>query len=396
MNIKELDLPSLNRESFLSDLLTDLAMVYEYILGEEAAQSFIGQVGLSLGASIEEQYRKAMHFSDAFTPETYAEIIVDLKNRIGGSFYPIEIGPDKVIVGADKCPIHHMVGNCPSLCKITTSVFGGIAARNFGYAKVALKERIASGKEKCRVSVYLEKGPQSDSIEGEEFFRRNADVSTRFADQLQLPEVMHSLRKVLLEKTFQVRESEEKYRLLFDHIPEAVWVYDTKTLAFLDVNQTAIDRYGYSREEFFSMEITALRSKDELEKFRAVLEERKHNKTHHAEGVWKHIKKDGTVIWVEVTTQSITYFGREARMVISKDITKRKKAEEEKASLQQQLVESQKMEALGTMAGGIAHDFNNLLTGILGYTSMMLLDLKESDPFHSHVKTIQDSALRAS
>jgi len=396
MNIKDLDLPMLNRESFLSDLVTDLSVAYEYLLGQEAAQSFVSQVGLSLGASIEKQYRKAMHFSGTFTPETYAKIIVDLKNRIGGVFYPIEIGPDKVIVGADQCPIHRLVGNSPSFCKITTSVFGGIAARNFGYAKITLDKQIASGKQECRVSIYLKQDPRTDSIDGEEFFRHKASVSAHFAKQLQLPEVIQSLKKVLTRKNSQVQESEQKYRLLFDHIPEAVWVYDTQSLTFLDVNQTAVERYGYSREEFLSMTVTALRSKDEMEKFLAVLEERMHDKNYHSEGIWKHIKKNGTVIWTEVTSQPITYFGKEARMVVSKDITERKNAEEEKASLQQQLVQAQKMEALGTMAGGIAHDFNNLLTGILGYTSLMLTELQEDDPFYDAVTTIQESAKRAS
>lgn len=396
MKINELVLPELTRESFLADLVTGLSMAYEYLLGEEAAQCFVRQVGLSLGASIEEQYRKAMHFSDAFTPETYAEIIVDLKNRIGGGFYPIESGPDKIIVQADQCPIHHPAKSSPSLCRLTSSVFGGIAARNFGYAKVVLEERIASGKQKCRVTVYLQKGPDIDAIEGEEFDRQEASVPTRFSEQLQFPKVINSLKKVLQQKNIEVSESERKYRLLFDHIPEAVWVYDTQALSFLDVNQTAVERYGYSREEFFSMEIMALRPEEEMEKFRAVLKERRHDKNYHSEGVWKHLKKDGTAIWAEVTSQPMTYFGKEARMVVSKDITDKKKAQEEKETLQEQLVQAQKMEALGTMAGGIAHDFNNLLTGILGYTSLMLTELKENDPFHDAVTTIQESAKRAS
>ena len=78
-----------------------------------------------------------------------------------------------------------------------------------------------------------------------------------------------------------------------------------------------------------------------------------------------------------------------------RDITERKRAEEEKTALQEQFRQSQKMEAVGRLAGGIAHDFNNLLTVIKGYSQLSLLDLKESDPLWGNIQEIQKATQRA-
>jgi signal transduction histidine kinase/CheY-like chemotaxis protein len=109
-------------------------------------------------------------------------------------------------------------------------------------------------------------------------------------------------------------------------------------------------------------------------------------------------KKDGSIL--PVTMNATAVFDGRGKFVMSRsvlrDITERKKVDEEKRRLQQQLFQSQKLEALGTLAGGIAHDFNNLLASILGYASLAKADLPEGDPVYQHVAIIETASLRAS
>ncbi len=123
-----------------------------------------------------------------------------------------------------------------------------------------------------------------------------------------------------------LRQSEQRYRLLFDSNPHPVWVYDRETLAILDVNQSALRNYGYSREEFLSLTIKDFRPSEDIP---ALLESvASASSDARSVGAWRHRKKDGSLIDVEITSHPIVYGGREARLVVATDITQRKQAEE--------------------------------------------------------------------
>ncbi|ADQ80304.1 putative PAS/PAC sensor protein [Paludibacter propionicigenes WB4] len=124
-----------------------------------------------------------------------------------------------------------------------------------------------------------------------------------------------------------LRESEEKYRYLFDNNPQPMYICDMETLYFLEVNQSLIDSYGYSREEFLRMKITDIRPPEDIPEL--LIDVRADEKKHKLAGEWRHIKKDGSIINVDITTVSIISNGRKARHVLVQDITLRKKAEEE-------------------------------------------------------------------
>ena len=107
---------------------------------------------------------------DRLSREQVASVLVDLKRRIQGDFYVIEQDEEKIVLGNRACPFAEKVEGRPSLCMMTSNVFGVIAAENLGYARVVLEEAIATGASGCRVVVYL-KPDEAQSKEGREYFR---------------------------------------------------------------------------------------------------------------------------------------------------------------------------------------------------------------------------------
>ncbi len=316
-----------------------------------------------------------------------------------------------------------------------------------------------------------------------------------------------------------LRESESRYRLLFESNPHPMWVYDLETLAFLAVNDAAVRNYGYSREEFFRMTIADIRPPEEVPRLLANVARVADGMG--ASGIWRHRKKDGTLIEVEITTHTLDFIGRKAKLVLAHDvteerraeqalkeselrfrtladsgqaliwtsgsdklcdyfnqpwlaftgrtleqelgngwtegvhpddfagclatyvrafdrrepftmtyrlrrhdgvyrwivdsgtprydsqgnflgylghcldITERKAAEEERERLQAQLLQAQKMEAVGRLAGGVAHDFNNMLQAILGYTELSLHELETGSPVAENIQEIAKAARRS-
>jgi two-component system cell cycle sensor histidine kinase/response regulator CckA len=309
-------------------------------------------------------------------------------------------------------------------------------------------------------------------------------------------------------------ESEIRYRHLFQANPHPMWVYNMDTLAFLAVNDAAVEQYGFSKDEFMSMTLRDIRPREDIPALIQSVEAAKLGTPRNM--TWRHRKKDGTVIDVEVTGHQMEFEGRPAEVVMVDDITERKKAEaaleaaEEKyrsifenavegifqssctghfisinpamaqmlgydtaaemiadrtdiatqhyvdsnsraeleralredeivvgfeaevlcrdgskiwttesmrsvrdesgnllfyegsvsditdrKQLEDQLRQSQKMEAVGTLAGGIAHDFNNLLTAINGYSDLTLKKMAADDPFRRNIEEVKSAGTRA-
>lgn len=122
-----------------------------------------------------------------------------------------------------------------------------------------------------------------------------------------------------------LRKSEEKYHLLFINNPQPMWIYDLETLAFLEVNEAAINHYGYSREEFLSMTLKDIRPPEDNPALLENLENTKANL--NLAGEWRHIKKNGELIFVEISSHTVISNNRSARHVLINDITDSKKAE---------------------------------------------------------------------
>ncbi len=183
----------------------------------------------------------------------------------------------------------------------------------------------------------------------------------------------------------EMRLAAERYRLLFDDNPVPMWVYDTTTLGILAVNDAAIGTYGYSRQEFLTMSISDVRPEQDREPLAERVRHlpRGYNKT----GKWRHRKRDGTVFPVEITSHSIVFDGREARLVLMTDITERQHAEEA-------LRKSEKLAAIGQLISGVAHELNNPLSSILILVETLLQDPRPLEDTEA-LTTIRDQARRS-
>ena len=116
------------------------------------------------------------------------------------------------------------------------------------------------------------------------------------------------------------------YRQLFVGTPQPMWIFDTETLAFLDVNDVAIRHYGYSRDEFLGMTIKAIRPSDGVPRLLAHLPKTRSEPTTTTTR-WRHRKQDGSVIDVEITSFRVRFAGRPARLVMVNDVTERNEAQ---------------------------------------------------------------------
>lgn len=117
-----------------------------------------------------------------------------------------------------------------------------------------------------------------------------------------------------------VREAEASYRHLFSHNPQPMWVYDSGTLRFLAVNDAAVARFGYSRQEFLAMTIRDIRPVEDLPAMEAAIANSL--QLRHS-GPWRYLKKDGSTIFVEVSSHGLMFAGHEARVVMAQDVTQR-------------------------------------------------------------------------
>ena len=182
-----------------------------------------------------------------------------------------------------------------------------------------------------------------------------------------------------------LRASEERYRLLFDGNPTPLLLLDPTTLHFLAVNDAAVSQYGYARDEFLQLTVADLRTPEEVPQ---LLE---HMASPAADGVRRgrvrHRRKDGSEFVADIVSHTLDVGGRPARLVIAADVS-------ERAALEQQLRQAQKMEAVGQLAGGMAHDFNNLLSTVLTTAELIGGELPAGSPLADDLEIIRAAASR--
>ncbi|HTF99673.1 MAG TPA: ATP-binding protein [Nitrospirota bacterium] len=215
-------------------------------------------------------------------------------------------------------------------------------------------------------------------------------IDALFVPLLVAPIVIYFIRHTaeLEMMNERLRESEERYRRLFETESDAIFMLEADGSRILEANLAAEKMYGYQRDEFLSMKVVDLSFEPDKTR-QSVLSRDPHIPLR------MHRRKDGNVFPVEIKTSYFDFHGREVMVATMRDISELKRSEEEKKKLELQLLQAQKIEAVGQLAGGVAHDFNNILTAIIGYGNLLQLSTKPEDPSRTQVDRILESAERA-
>lgn len=158
----------LDRDGFLRDILRVLSGTLQDVIGLEEASGFVSVVGQSIGEQLNALYRSAYEV-ERLDRGQVSEALVDLKRRIQGGFRVVDEDESRITLENHACPFGDHVRDRPSLCMMTSNVFGTITAENLGYARVVLEETIADGAPKCRILVHLDDQRERDA-DGREYF----------------------------------------------------------------------------------------------------------------------------------------------------------------------------------------------------------------------------------
>ncbi len=204
----------------------------------------------------------------------------------------------------------------------------------------------------------------------------------------KLKEYSQQLEEVVQERTKDLRKSEAMLKTLFENANDGILIMDDSGI-IVDANQRACEIYECDKKELIGRNIQHLGP--ETDKNKLLWMERMERLRSGEPLLFEteHYGKDENKVSIEISAKAIQIDGRLLIQSFHRDLTEKKR-------LQAQLLHSQKMESIGTLAGGIAHDFNNILTAILGYADLILLSDELSPEVANKVRVIETSARQAS
>ena len=205
----------------------------------------------------------------------------------------------------------------------------------------------------------------------------------RFREYLirrELENIQNQLKHYSANLETLVAESEKKYQILIDNADESIFIIQDDVIKF--PNPRTIELFAYPKEEIAHIPFIDL----VLDEDRGIIlgqpQQIAGAKKIIPTSTFRIMRRSGETVWVDMNAVGIEWGGKPGYLVFLRDVTEKKRMEAE-------LIQAQKMEAIGTLAGGIAHDFNNILMGILGYTSLMLLNTEPDNTSHERLKSIE-------
>ncbi|HFQ80512.1 MAG TPA: PAS domain S-box protein [Desulfobacterales bacterium] len=203
----------------------------------------------------------------------------------------------------------------------------------------------------------------------------------------------NTMLDTIAARSERLRTSERRFRLLVEQGVDAFFLHDMKG-RFVDVNQQACLSLGYSREELLNMTVADVEADPASRQAGEKIWDRPDpGQPLMVEG--RHRRRDGSTFPVEVRLGVFEDSGRHYIMGLARDISERMNALKDKHTLELQIQQAQKMEAIGTLAGGIAHDFNNILTAIMGYCELAILEVEKNTPLYGHLQQVKQAGKRA-
>ncbi len=209
----------------------------------------------------------------------------------------------------------------------------------------------------------------------------------------RLARSFNKMLDTIAARSERLRTSERRFRLLVEQGVDAFFLHDMNG-RFVDVNQQACLSLGYSREELLNMTVADVEVDADGRKAGEKIWGRPDpGQSLMFEG--RHRRRDGSTFPVEVRLGTFEDGERHYIMGLARDISERMNALKDKHTLELQIQQAQKMEAIGTLAGGIAHDFNNILTAIMGYSELALLEVDKNTSLHGHLQQIKQAGKRA-